>query len=384
MNGVLQSAHHAALRRDIVGHDQVAALPRDLFPRVVDHVVGLGSKAHDEGRAPRAPPGDGGEDVRVLDQGQGGGEAAILLDLARPRLGGAPVADRGGEDCQIGRQGRLDRGQHLAGALHPHHGDALRIGDRDRSGDQGDPRPGLRGGGGDRVALAARGAVGEVAHGIDRLVGRPRGHEHVPPGQRFFGDLAARQKPDAGARGALPQQRFESVGDLVRLGQPSGAELRLGHGALVGTDHRDAVRLQGREVALRGRVLPHPHVHGRGDQDRQGGGEQHCRGEIRRVAGRHPRHQVGGGRRHHDRVGVPREPDMADIGLALPVEQVGMRPLPRERGGRQRRDEFLGRVGEQRAHLRPALAQAPDQVERLVGGDPAADDQEDTAAGERA
>ena len=59
------------------------------------------------------------------------------------------------------------------------------------------------------------------------------------------------------------------------------------------------------------------------------------------MAGRHPRHQVGGGRRHHDGVGVAGELDMADIGLALPVEQVGMGPLPGQRGGGQRRDELL-------------------------------------------
>ena len=204
----------------------------------------------------------------------------------------------------------------------------------------------------------------------------------MPPRQRFFGRLAPGQEAEALALRALGQQGFEGVGDLVRLGQASGAELGLGHRPLVGADHRHAVGLQGGEVPLRRRMQPHPHVHRRGDQDRQGGGEQHRRGEVRRVAGRHPRHQVGGGRRHHDGVGVARELDMADIRLALPVEQIGMGPLPGERGRRQRRDEFLGGFGQQRAHLRPALAQAPDQVERLVGGDAAADDEQDAAAGE--
>ncbi len=204
----------------------------------------------------------------------------------------------------------------------------------------------------------------------------------MPPGQ-FFRNFAASQEPEVARLRALHQHRLQRVGDLVRLGQASGAELRLGHGALVRADHRDAVALQGREIALRRRVQPHPHVHGRRDQDRQGGGEQHRRGEIRRVAGRHPGHHVGGGRRHHDGVGVAGEADMADLGLALPVEQVGMRPLARERRRRQRRDEFLRRFGEQRAHRGAPIAQAPDQVEGLVGGDPAADDQQDATAGQR-
>ncbi len=205
----------------------------------------------------------------------------------------------------------------------------------------------------------------------------------MPPGEFFRGFAACQEAETAGLR-ALRQHRLQRVGDLVRFGEAAGAELGLGHRPFVGADHRDPVGLQGREVPLRGRMQPHPHVHGRGDQDRQGGGEQDRRGEVRRVAGRHPGHHVGGGRRHHDGVGVAGEPDMADLGLALPVEQVGMGPLARERRGGERRDEFLRRLGQQRAHRRPPVAQAPDQVERLVGGDAAADDEEDAAPAERA
>ncbi len=41
------------------------------------------------------------------------------------------------------------------------------------------------------------------------------------------------------------------------------------------------------------------------------------------MAACHLGHQVGGRGRHHDRVGVAREPDMPDIKLARGVEQVG-------------------------------------------------------------
>ena len=63
----------------------------------------------------------------------GGGPAgAVLLDLAsRSRVAGAPVGDRGGHDRDVGRQRRLDRGQHLARRLDMDH--------RRRPADRGSP-----------------------------------------------------------------------------------------------------------------------------------------------------------------------------------------------------------------------------------------------------
>ena len=48
-----------------------------------------------------------------------------------------------------------------------------------------------------------------------------------------------------------------------------------------------------------------------------------------------------------------------------------------ERGGRERRHELLRALGQDAAHRGAALAQAADEVERLVGRDAAADDEED-------
>ena len=56
--------------------------------------------------------------------------------------------------------------------------------------------------------------------------------------------------------------------------------------------------------------------------------------------------------------------------------------LAAQRLGRQRRDELLGRGGHRDAHRRAAFAQAANQVERLVGRDAAADDQQDAGARE--
>ena len=53
---------------------------------------------------------------------------------------------------------------------------------------------------------------------------------------------------------------------------------------------------------------------------------------------------------------------------------------PLKRAGGERRDEMLRGGGEDAAHLRAAVLQAPDQVERFVGGDAAADDEQDAVA----
>ena len=201
-------------------------------------------------------------------------------------------------------------------------------------------------------------------------MGRPGGDEKV----------AARQR----LRFLRPcEQNFHRVGDLVRLGHPAWTGLGLGHPSDVGSHHRDAVARQEGEVALRRRVQPHPHVHRRRDQDRQGGGEQHRRGEVRCVPAGHAGQRVGGGGRHHHRVGVAGELDVADIGLVGPVEQVGMGALAGERRRGERGHEFLRALGEDAAHRGAALAQSPDQVQRLVGRDAAADDEEDPPAVER-
>ena len=67
---------------------------------------------------------------------------------------------------------------------------------------------------------------------------------------------------------------------------------------------------------------------------------------------------------------------MADIEFALRVKQIGVGALAGERAGRERRDEMRRRRREDAAHVRAAILQPPDQVERFVGGDAAADDEQ--------
>ena len=73
---------------------------------------------------------------------------------------------------------------------------------------------------------------------------------------------------------------------------------------------------------------------------------------------------------------LARQPDVADVELSSRIEQVREHALARERAGRQRRDEFLRRLGENAAHGDAAFFQPADEIERLIGGDAAADDEE--------
>ena len=70
------------------------------------------------------------------------------------------------------------------------------------------------------------------------------------------------------------------------------------------------------------------------------------------------------------------EPDVADVELALRIEQVGEDAFAGKRADRERRDELLRRLGHDAAHREAALPQAANEVERFIGRDPAADDEE--------
>ena len=61
---------------------------------------------------------------------------------------------------------------------------------------------------------------------------------------------------------------------------------------------------------------------------------------------------------------------------SLWIEQIGV-GARQQRAGRERRDEMRRRRREDAAHARAAILQTPDQVERFVGGNAAADDEED-------
>ncbi len=186
----------------------------------------------------------------------------------------------------------------------------------------------------------------------------------------------------SGMDGRRLQRAFDRRDDRQRFGHAARAEFAAGHLAVVRPDEQHAVAAQGRNVALGGGVQPHAHVHRRRDQHALVGRQQRRRGEIVGEAERHAREEVGGRRRDDEEVGLARELDVAHARLFRRGEQVGAHRLAAERLGRKGRDELLGGGGHGDAHRRAAFAQAADQVERLVGRDAAADDQQDAGARE--
>src|SRR5262249_36480866 len=66
---------------------------------------------------------------------------------------------------------------------------------------------------------------------------------------------------------------------------------------------------------------------------------------------------------------------MADVELALWIEQIRERALPRERRRRERGNEFLCSLCENATRRNGAFVESADEIERFVSGNPAADDQ---------
>ena len=322
------------------------------------------------GRSPSGAVADGSEDVGVLDQLEPGGIVASLLELLGRRRGDAPVGDRRSEDGNVGGKGRPHGLEHLGGSLHLDRLHPGGQGPRHRARHKGNPGAEPKGLCGDRRPLLAGRPVGNVAHRIDGLVRGAARHQHVPAGQGTVrGPLGRRN----------PEQALDRLDQLRHLGHPAGTGLApFRHLAGLGPYEMDAVGLQQRHVAARGGREPHARVHRRRHQHRPVGGEQQRRGEVVGMPAGHPGDEVGGGRRHHDQVGVAREPDVADLALGVEVEQLGEHRLVAERPHRQRRDELLRGPGHHGQHLdRQPLAQAADQLQALVGRDAAADDEND-------
>ena len=104
----------------------------------------------------------------------------------------------------------------------------------------------------DREAHLAARPVGQAAHRIDRLEGRPGGDEHA-------------LRPASALRLEEGDQLGEQLG---RLEHAAVADLAAGLVAAAGAEHGGAVGAQLRDVALRRRMRPHLAVHRRRDEQR--------------------------------------------------------------------------------------------------------------------
>ena len=101
---------------------------------------------------------------------------------------------------------------------------AARRGQVHRAGDQGDVGAGLGGGACDREAHLAARAVGQAAHRIDRLEGRPGGHQHALAGEQL-----------------RLEEGDQRVAQLGGLEHPAVADLAAGLVAAARAEHGRAV-----------------------------------------------------------------------------------------------------------------------------------------------
>ena len=187
-------------------------LRRSLSSAPARHVAGLGREAHqDLAGGACAGPSSARMSVRRLEHDLG--HAVGLVQLVVGRRLGPEVGDRGGHDHHVGVAGPgQDGGLHLRGGLDPHDLDAGRrrpVGGGDQR-DRGAPGRGL---GGQRLALLARRAVAEEAHGVDRLAGAAGGDQ-----DGAAGEILRREQPVDGGE----DSRARPGGRRPRRRRPAG------------------------------------------------------------------------------------------------------------------------------------------------------------------
>ena len=98
------------------------------------------------------------------------------------------------------------------------------------------------------------------------------------------------------------------------------------------------------------------------------------------MATRHFRDQIGGCRRHDNKVGIAGKPNVADIEFALWIEQIGIGAFSGQRADGQWRNEMLRGSGENATDVRAAVLQTADQIERFIGGNAATYNEQDALA----
>src|SRR6478609_7312067 len=247
---------------DVVDDEEVAALAGQLGAPEVEHraggVAGLGGEAHDDGVLAGPVVGYLGEDVGVLRQLDGRrGPVVRLLDLGLADRRGPEVGGRRGHHDRVGGGGRADdRLAQLLGRLDAYDVDAGRVGQGHVGADEGDVGPPRGSGPGEGVALEAGGPVAEEPDRVEVLAGAAGGDDHLATGEVL------------GGVGAAVEQPAHQLVDLVGIRQAALAGVGAGEAADSGLDDDRPPVAEGGDVGLRGRVLPHLGVHGRGEDHR--------------------------------------------------------------------------------------------------------------------
>ena len=124
-------------------------------------------------------------------------------------------------------------------------------------------------------------------------------------------------------------------------------------------------------------MQPHPQVHGGRGENALVGGEQQGRGQIPGQSMGGFRQEIGGRRRDHHEIGVAGQFDMPHLRFIGEREEILMHLRARQRRQRQGRHELRAGLRQHRTDRGTAFAQATHEVERLVGCNATADDQED-------
>ena len=115
--------------------------------------------------------------------------------------------------------------------------------------------------------------------------------------------------------------------DLLGLEHPPHATLAVGMVAHRRPEDADAVGAQALDVALRRRVLPHLHVHGRRYHERTAAREAQGREQVVAEPVRDFREEIGRRGRHHDDVPVARKLDVAHTVGHARVPHIGVHRL---------------------------------------------------------
>ena len=174
--------------------------------------------------------------------------------------------------------------------------DAGGLGKRDGTRDERDVRAVGRSGSRDGVSHLARGRVGEIAHGVHRLVRGARRDDDAASGEVSAGANSIECGRD----------------DLLDRRELAGTRLAAGQPAALGAHEEVVAVLERLHVGDRGEVLPHVDVHGGRHDDGAGAREQRgAHGVIGDAVG-HLGDDVGGGGAHERKVGPLGELDVGN------------------------------------------------------------------------
>ena len=312
----------------------------------------------------------------VLCAGEGDGHARIpglhdgiivvgdaLFDLVVSN-GGGPVVRHGGSlDQDIGVGDLLpDRVEHVRRG-----GDVPRLyeGNRvqgDRAGDQDDLGAAQHGLVGNGVAHLARAVVGQIADGIQGLLGGAGRHDDLFSRQGLF----------------TADFMLDPLAEDRGLRQLAAACVAAGQVAAGRINDLKSVFAEQADIVPGDRVFQHGRIHGRGDQLFALCGQDDGREHIVRDPVGHFGDDIRRGRGDQDQVRLFGDGNMAHVKLKVPVEGIDHTFRAGQGLKGQGGDKFGGILRHDDVDLGARLVQGAGDVGHFVGGDAAGDPQKDT------